>query len=66
MSLQNPSMDFQDDLGLSTTFNAEFHRDWAPYTKVPGQLCCIVFPAVKQQEGRPKSHAKTGVVRIPE
>ncbi|CAM9721272.1 unnamed protein product [Pylaiella littoralis] len=67
MALQNPRMDFQDDVGLSTTFNAEIHRDWAPHTQVPvGRLCCIVFPTVQQQEGRPRSHAKTGVVRIPE
>lgn len=64
MALQKPAMDFNDDLGENSAFDPVVHRDLAPHLKV-GKQCCVVFPAVLQQEGRPTSNAKTGVVRLP-
>lgn len=66
MALQKPAMEFQDDLGESRAFDPVVHRDWAPHlTAPPTEQCCIVFPAILPQEGRPTSNAKTGVVRLP-
>lgn len=64
MTLQKPAMDFDDDLDKSSTFDPFVHRDLAPHLQV-GQQCCVVFPAILQQDGRPKSNAKAGVVRLP-
>lgn len=66
MTLQNPPMDFNDDLGSLQDFNFRVHRDWAPLLdpSVEGQQCCVVFPAIRRIKGRPESHAKPGVVRL--
>lgn len=67
MALQKPQMELEDDLGETTTFNTMIHRDWAPYSKAPaGKPCRIVFPAIRPQPGRPESHAKIGVVVLPD
>eukprot|EP00752_Nemacystus_decipiens_P007642 g6831.t1 len=65
MALQKPAMDFEDDLSESRAFDPIVHRDWAPHLNAPMEQCCIVFPAILPQEGRPRSNAKTGVVRLP-
>ena len=66
MTLQQPAMDFNDDLGKSQTFDPVVHRDWAQCLKVPvGEQCCVVFPAILRTEGRTASSVKAGVVRLP-
>jgi len=66
MALQNPRMEFEDDLGTTTTFNPVIHRDWAPLSEAPNrQPCSIVFPAIRTREGRRESNAKIGVVSVP-
>eukprot|EP00903_Cladosiphon_okamuranus_P015920 g14705.t1 len=66
MALQKPAMDFNNDLGKNEVFDPIVHRDWAQHMKARvGPQCCVVFPKVLRQEGRPDSNAKTGVVRLP-
>ncbi len=66
MALQKPRMEFEDDIGETSTFDPMIHRDWAPHSTAPiGRACRIVFPAIRTQEGRPDLKAKIGVVISP-